>query len=62
MHEDIYVGLIADLINNDSRPKERQRRVREANRVLYREVVGSRTTTTQADLALAKAAQKERDQ
>lgn len=60
INEDRYVQLIADLINRDPVPRERERRVREANRDLYQLAVAPESTIAQADLVLVRAAQKER--
>jgi len=56
MKEGQYVRLLAGLINQHPDARERERRVREANRELYRAVVSERGSTTRADLALAQAA------
>lgn len=60
MTRDEYVGLIADLINRDPPGRHtRERRVREANRRLYKALVDKQATAAQADLALAHAAARE---
>jgi len=51
-----YIEILADLLNRDAKAKVRERRVREANRELYKVVVSKKSTNAQADLALAEAA------
>ena len=56
-----FIQTMADILNKDSDPKERERLVREASRKLYRAAVDTAASTTQADLALAAAALRERE-
>lgn len=59
MDKDEYIICLSDLLNKESKPKEKERRVREANRRLYRATVEPECSNTEADLALAAAAVQE---